>query len=218
MLKKILFFVILLILIMTVNTFAIDRCQQYIQEARKQMTYYWGSDFPYWYAIGIAKTESFCRADIESFDGGEGLFQFTKSTGINSEIEKELISNFNPHNAKQSIQAFAYFTTKLKKRMQIERMKFKKTYISPKKFVDKCGFRIGDMFQIYNGGVWLVREFEVGNSIFCERGDIKMFCLRGGVVVKGKYINFCDVNYSYPDRVLNNSIPYKMWEDKKWKY
>ena len=45
-----------------------------------------------------------------------------------------------------------------------------------------------------------------------------MFCLRGGVTVKGKYISFCDVNYSYPERVLANSLPYKMWEDKNWQY
>jgi len=209
---------IILILLFPAISQAVDRCQQYTQEARKQMTYYWGSDFPYWYAIGVAKTESFCRADIRSFDGGEGLFQFTRSTGINAEIEKELIPNFNPNNAKQAIRAFAYFSTKLKKRMQIERMKFRSTYIYPKRFVDKCGFRIGDMFQIYNGGVWLIREFEAGKSVFCKREDIRLFCLRGGVTVNNRYISFCEVNYTYPDRVYKNSLPYKMWEDKKWAY
>lgn len=220
MLKKIIFFLVLILLFLITYVFAVDRCVQYKQEARKQMMYYWGSDFPYWYALGIAKTESFCRADIKSFDGGEGLFQFTRSTGINSEIEKELIPNFNPNNAKQSIQAFAYYTTKIKKRMHIERMSFRKKgqFIYPKKYIDKCGFKLGDMFQIYNGGVWLIREFEEGKSLFCERQEIKMFCLRGGTTYKGKYISFCDVNYSYPDRVYNNSLPYKEWNDKKWKY
>ena len=157
MLKRVILFLVLIILFICTYVLAVDRCSQYKQEARKQMMYYWGADFPYWYAIGVAKTESFCRADIESFDGGEGLFQFTKSTGINSEIEKELIPNFDPHNAKQSIQAFAYFTTKIKNRMHIEKMTFRKKgqYIYPKRFINKCGFRIGDMLQIYNGGVQL---------------------------------------------------------------
>lgn len=197
---------------------AADRCSDYIPDIRAAHIRYFNSNFPYHYGIGVMINESGCRADIVSFDGGIGLYQFTPSTGIVSEMKKDL-PNFNPYNPEQSIRAFVLYERKLINNMNIKNVNFKNKYkISPKDFKDTCGLRLCYIYTIYNGGLWIIKEWEASGRESCEFDNIKKYCKRGGAYVGKRYLSFCDVNYSYALKVYKFSKPYKRIPDNEWVY
>lgn len=222
--KKILGIILLLILI-PIQSIALDRCKEFVPDIRSFGIQYNGLDFPWWYNVGCAMTESSCRGDVTSFDSGYGLYQFTGKTGVLKELQRYI--PVDPYNTHSSIRAQSYYI------MLIRTKKFKNTNLTignkrkvhPKAYVEKCGNNLADVFRYYNAGYWFFYESERGGFV-CDNKEMKKYCVRGGTWVGSgknrKYLNFCDVNYSYPEKVYNYSQPYKMgidgqrfWYDKK---
>lgn len=200
-----------------------SRCIQYRQDVRKEVEYYMGINFPWHYQMGCMEQESNCRSDIVSFDNGIGLFQLTPSTGIVKEVNKDLGMIIDPYNPKQNIKAAVYYVSKvMKKNAQFKKVVFgkKKTVISPKKYTDKCGLKLADIYQFYNGGYWYYYEaYKSGYS--CSRPIVRTFCTRGGAYTdkaKKNWLSFCQVNYDYPDQIYKRGNKYKMFEFPDYKF
>jgi hypothetical protein len=180
---------------------------------------YFGMDYPYWYNVGCMKTESWCRSNLVSFDGGVSLYQLTPSTGVVKDIEKGLGRKINPYNLNDNIEGFTFYIHRLwSKNMEAGTITFRNTRLYPGYYKNKCGKRLADMFQRYNSGVWHL--YEVSKADYCcDRNQAFEKCTRGGVVVGKQYISFCEVSYSYPVKVDKFSLPYKLFSDKKqWRF
>jgi hypothetical protein len=212
--KKLLLILLLLILILLpLSVMAKDRCQDYLTDFRKYAIQYNGLDFPWWYNVGCAMAESNCRGDITSFDKGHGILQFTDQKLID-EIRK--VMPFDPYNVKSSIRAHAYYMMIIRTRyFNYNRVVVGKRYGYPKKFVEKCGLNLSDVYKFYNGGYWFFVESELGGTV-CNNDEMKKHCIRGGTYTdkaKTKWLSFCDVNYSYPQKIYNYAQKYKVNED-----
>lgn len=207
--------VLLTLLLIPTLSFSADRCQQYVKDFRTYAIQYNGLEFPFWYNIGCAMQESNCRADITSFDGGQGLLQLTPSTGITAEIRK--VIPVDPYNAKSSIRAHSYYimTIRTQKLKQTTAKIYNKYTAHPSKYLNICGENLADVYKAYNGGLWFVYESERGNFV-CDNTEMKKFCIRGGTYTdkaKTKWLSFCEVNYSYPDKVFKYAQKYKIGND-----
>lgn len=214
--------VVIIFLLLCSTSFAVDRCLTYVKDIRRSDFRVHGIEFPYHYSVGVAIAESSCRPNITSFDGGKGLFQFTPSTGIVKEIEKDLDINFDPYSSSHSIMAFSYWVGKLFRNLDNDSVYFtkvKKT-IYPKSFKKKCGAKLRYIYMMYNAGYWLVYEFEKGNSKYCDLDYIKQFCGRSGTYTpQGKWLSFCEINYDYPNKIKKYAEPYRVAKDSsKWKF
>lgn len=206
----------MLLLILPLSVLAKDLCQDYLPDIRSYGIQYNGLDFPWWYNVGCAITETSCRGNLISFDGGIGLFQFTPSTGVTAQVRKYI--PLDPYNTKSSIRGQSYYI------MMIRTMIFQKEKVLvgsnkrvgyPKKYVENCGSNLADIYRYYNGGYWFFVESELGKGV-CDNTEMKKYCVRGGVFTdkaKTKWLDFCDVNYSYPEKVFKYSQKYRIGPD-----
>lgn len=221
--KYIKLYSLLIVLFLSTDALAIDRCKTHIQEVRRASSQYLGIDFPYHYQIGCMKQESNCRADVVSFDGGVGYFQLTPSTGILTEINKDLGVIIDPYKPADNIRAQAYYISKIiNKYYKQESIIFgkSKAKIHPKQYVDTCGLRLWYVYQQYNGGWWWLYEASKADYT-CDRYLIQKECTRGGVWIgkdKKTWLSFCEVNYSYPIQIDKYSKEYKLFDSKEWKF
>lgn len=207
--------IVALLLIFPTTSIAKDRCQEYLPDIRTYSTMYNGLEFPWWYNVGCAITETSCRGNLVSFDGGIGLFQLTPSTGITKELSKYI--TVDPYDTKSNIRAQSYYIMLIRtKKFKQETAKVYNKYTShPAKYVSICGMNLADVYRFYNGGYWFFYESERGGFV-CNNKDMRTFCIRGGTwtdKAKTKWLSFCDVNYSYPDKVYKYSQPYKIGKD-----
>lgn len=218
---KCLFLIIILILIMTVNVYAKDRCHDYLPDMRQASIMYLGLDYPWWYNVGSAIAETNCRGDLISFDGGIGLFQFTPSTGVTKELEKYI--KVDPYNVKTNIRMQAFYIHLIKdKKFKMKRTTIGKSKnpVYPKAFVNYCGLFLSDVYLFYNGGFWSVYEASRKPNVkfVCGLSERQNYCVRSGVWVgKGKkrrWLSFCDVNYKYSTNVYKYAKPYRAGADK----
>lgn len=214
MTKKILI-VLIIILIILFNckmSSAIDRCQEFIPDIRQYSLQYLGPTYPYWYNVGCAMSETNCRSNLVSFDGGIGLFQLTPSTGITKELSKYI--PVNPYDAKSSIRAQSYYMFLIKDvKFKSKSITFRKHKISPKDYVDYCGLNLSDLYRFYNSGYWFFYESsrKPNTKFVCSNDEMKKYCVRGGTYTdkaKTKWLSFCDVSYKYPTSVFTFSKPY----------
>lgn len=212
--KKIL--LILLLLILPLSAIAKDRCQDYLPDIRSYGIQYNGADYPWWYNVGCAITETSCRGDLISFDGGIGLFQLTPSTGIVAELSKYI--TVDPYDVQSNIRAQSYYIMLVRtKKFTIKSATVGKSKnpVHPATFVNKCGMNLADVYRFYNGGFWFFYESERGKFV-CDNKEMKKYCVRGGTwtdKAKTKWLSFCDVNYSYPEKVYNYSQKYRIGAD-----
>lgn len=188
-----------------------DRCQDYVPDIRSYGIQFNGGDFPWHYNVGCAITESNCRGNLTSFDGGQGIFQFDAESGPVSEIRKYI--PVDVYNTSSSIRAQSYYIMiiRTKKFKAKELTIYHKYKVHPSKFVEKCGLNLEDVYRYYNGGYWFLYESEKGGGV-CGNNEIRKHCVRGGTYTdkkKTKWLSFCDVNYSYADKVYKYSQPYK---------
>ena len=217
---RIKYLLLIIILLFPTLLFAKDRCRDFIPDIRAASIRYLGLSYPWWYNVGCAMAESNCRADIVSFDGGKGLYQFTESTGVVAEIKKDM--PINPSNAESSIKAEAFYMNKIiNTYLKRPEFKFKgkeKYRIDPSYFTKKCGTRLSDAYRHYNGGAWFIYESKL-DGYTCDKDSMREHCVRGGAWVPNekaknrRWLSFCDVNYSYPDKIFKFSKPYKVGKD-----
>jgi len=199
---------VIFIVLLTGSAWGVDRCVEFVQPVRSQSVKQFGYQFPYWYHLGVMVNESACRPDIISFDGGIGLYQFTSRTGVLKDIESGLHEKVNPSNPDSSIRAYVYYIAQIIRRLtDTEKLNFKGVVIYPKKYEEACGLRLADVFQVYNGGLWLIKEYQALGD--CNRDKIKSGCKRGGVYVGKRWLSFCETNYSYPTKVYRYSQKYR---------
>jgi len=178
------------------HIYALERCQQYIPEIRKWNYHYWGLDYPYHFAVGQAQQESCCRANVTSFDGGEGLFQFTGST--KNWTREQMGENLNFYNPSHAIKAGAWYMRKLHKQNWDGAL-----------WLD---------FQAFNGG-WTLLKKERARAVLTNWTLMKQQCKRKIIVFKsGNILNFCDVNYDYSKRIYKYGQQYKLFDSGKWRY
>jgi len=214
----IIFFIYLIIsFFLPIQCNAKDRCQEYLPDIRAYSIQYNGFAFPWWYNVGCAMVESNCRGNITSFDAGQGIYQFTTSTGITEQIRK--VMPLDPYNPTSSIRAQSYYIMtirqKFKQKVIIVGKSKNKGY--PSKFVEKCGLNLADIYRFYNGGYWFFYESERGGTV-CDNKEMKSFCVRGGTYTdkaKTKWLSFCDVNYSYPEKIYKYAQVYRTGPDKQ---
>lgn len=189
-----------------------DRCQEFLPEIRNSSLLYLGPSYPYWYNVGCAIAETSCRSNIVSFDGGIGLYQFTPSTGVTAELKKYGMI-INPKDAESSIKGQAFYI----KIIRDNKLQSEKVYVGksknptyPSKYTSNCGKNLADYYRFYNGGYWFVYESsrKQGIPYVCDNTEMRKYCVRGGTTVGGKYLSFCDVNYSYPEKVYNYGRKY----------
>jgi hypothetical protein len=211
--------IITLLFIFVADSHPRDRCQEYVQDVRKASIKHLGLGFPYWYNIGCMKAESSCRGDITSFDGGIGPYQFTPSTGVVSDLARYGII-VDPYSIESSINGqAAYINVIMTKKFKIENSKVNKHPIKPASYVRSCGMNLSDVYKYYNAGFWFFYDAsrKQGTSFVCENRESFKYCTRGGTWVgSGKnkrWLSFCEVNYSYPEKIYDFSKPYKIGED-----
>jgi len=175
---------------------ALDRCQEYIPEIRTQSFHYFGLNFPYCYNVGQAKQESACRANITSFDYGEGLYQFTGST--KNWVREQMGEDLNFYNPSHAIKAGAWYMSQLHKQ--------------------NWDGALWLTYQAYNGG-WKLLKAENIRACHCSDHDVmRQFCQRKTITLKsGNKLNFCDVNYDYSRKVYKYGQIYRTFEDK-WRF
>ncbi|MFA5395337.1 MAG: hypothetical protein WC346_04885 [Methanogenium sp.] len=198
-----------------------DKCSEFLPEIRSSAIKYLGLDFPWHYNVGCAITESSCISNLISFDKGVGIFQLTSSTGIVKDVEKYAGIIVDPYNIESNIRAHAIYM-----KMIIEKyftggnstVGNSKYPFNPKKHVEACGLLLSDVYKRYNAGVWFFAEAAIGGKISCSNNEMAKKCVRGGTCVGKQYLNFCQVNYSYPIKVYNYAQPYKNLSDGNWKY
>lgn len=214
----ILFIVVLIFLILfSIRNTAhgLDRCQEFLPEIRNASMMYLGPTYPYWYNVGCAITETSCRSNLVSFDGGIGLFQFTPSTGVTAELKKYGMI-INPRDVESSINGQAFYIKIIRdNKLQVEKILVGKgkNPAYPAKFTKICGKNLADYYRFYNGGYWFVYESgRKGKNLFaCDNKEMRKYCVRGGTYTdkaKTKWLSFCDVNYSYPEKVYNYGRKY----------
>jgi len=198
--------------------YGLDRCQDFIPDIRQSAIQYLGLDFPYYYNVGCAIAETNCRADLVSFDGGKGLYQFTPSTGVLKDIQKYNIV-VDPLNPISSIRGQAFYMSLIiNKKFKQENITVGKSkyHISPNKYVQVCGNNLADAYRFYNGGYWFFYEagLKQKGEYVCENREMFKYCVRGGVWVgkgeKKRWLSFCEVNYSYPEKIYKYSQKYNM--------
>ena len=203
---------ILLIIFSVNNVHGKDRCQEFMPDIRSAALKYLGPTYPYWYNVGCAITETSCRSNLISFDGGVGLFQFTPSTGVIKDIGR--FEKFDINKSEGNINAQAFYIKRIKDaKFKLDKTNVYKHPIYPAKYVQYCGENLADVYRFYNGGYWFFYEAskKLKTPYVCDNTEMRKLCARGGTYTdkaKTNWIDFCDVNYSYPEKVYKYGKPY----------
>jgi len=191
MFMRLFFSLLLLWLSFSVNAQPLEACIRIVDKTKLATAKFFASDFPYWYNVGLAHTETKCRFVVsKDGHGSVGYFQLTP---------KFLDPMLRPHFPKYTenhldhFYAFAYYLRSL--------------YKEP----------LWIMYQLYNGGGLVLKECQRANSLKWE--DCKAQCRRKDVCVWfdgiscRQYRNACDINYNYSQKVYQNGQYYKTGQD-----
>jgi len=180
---------------------ALSRCNKYTPLVRKYHYYYFGVDFPYWFSVGQLYVESGCRHRISSADGigSYGLAQITWKFW-KDRLTKEGIKEIR--SVEGNLRAQAYIN-----------------YDAWKKTPKWCK-KLWVTYQIYNGGLWVVKELKKAGKCDwclaykeCRRRPI-CFKLKSG---KKKCISACEINYEYSVKVWKYGRRFRLVGDKTGK-
>ena len=189
-------FLLILILLLPLNVFALDRCNDYIPDVRAQHIRYFGLSYPWWYGVGQLKQESKCRDKVTAFDLGQGAAQFMPVT---TKYVRKLMNEpqLNPYQREDALKMQAFYMSYLHKHEN----KFE-------------GKPLWLTYQGYNGGFSLLykESQRSGNS---DWKDMKKQCRRKVLTLKnGNKLDLCDVNYDYSKRVYKYGNAYRTGEDR----
>jgi len=184
-----------IMLFLSTQSFAFERCKQYIPEIRKWNSHYMGLDYPYHFAVGQAQQESNCRSDVTAFDAGQGIFQFMPATGRYVEGYLGKLDMYNPSHA---IKANAWYMRQLHK-------------------ANPDG-RLWITYMFYNSGMGTVKKEYQRVEQWCYE-QMKKVCKRKVLVLKGgKLLDLCNVGYDYPIKIYNYGNKYKTFNGGDWGY
>ena len=173
-----------------------NRCKQYLPIVIREVHYFIGIDAPYWVYMGQGENESKCQANITSFDGGKGFFQFTGSTiEAIQEQEKalqELSATAIPYDPHWAIRAGILYDKSLSGKVSC-----------------KGDYNMDMTLRSYNGGLSLMNK-EIARAKSCVPSVVAKFCKRKVLTLKGGgNLDLCVVNVSYPIQVFKLSEKYK---------
>lgn len=192
MFMRLFFSLLLLWLSFSADAKPLEACIRIVDKTKLATEKFLGSDFPYWYNVGLSHTETQCRFVISKDGYGSiGYFQLTPK------FLDQLLRPYFPKYTENHIDhfyAFAYYLRTL--------------YKEP----------LWVMYQRYNGGDLVLKECQRAGSLKWE--DCKAQCKRKDVCVwfEGltckQYRNACDINYSYSKKVYQNGQYYRTGEDR----
>uniref|UniRef100_A0A6M3JE46 Putative transglycosylase n=2 Tax=viral metagenome TaxID=1070528 RepID=A0A6M3JE46_9ZZZZ len=168
-----------------------DRCSQWIQPVRTEHTKYFGFQFPYWYGVGQLRAESACRADVGSFDGGQGVAQFMPKTA--QYIASLMGEALDPYNPKQAIRAQAFYMNRIH-------------------ILENWGIKLWIDYQIYNGGRGTLYN-EYKRAGYTDWEAMKQECQRKKIEFSWGILDLCVVNYDYSKKVASYGEAYRRGSD-----
>jgi hypothetical protein len=175
----------------TVSAWAVDRCQQYLQQVRIEHIKYFGFAFPYWYALGQLKQESACKEKSTAFDQGQGIAQFMPKT--EKYIESLMGEQLDPYNPKQAIRMQAFY---------MDRIHDKENWTD----------RLWISYQIYNGGASPLKKEYVRAGLL-DWDFMKLSCQRKKIQMKWGVLDLCSTNYNYSKQVEKYGNQYRRGAD-----
>jgi len=192
MFMRLFFSLLLLWLLSSANAQPLEACIRISDKTKLATERFFGKEFPYWYNIGLAHTETKCRFVIsKDGHGSVGYFQLTPK--FLDQILRPYFPKYT-ENHLDHFYAFAYYLRSL--------------YKEP----------LWIMYQRYNGGDLVLKECGRAGSLKWE--DCKAQCRRKDVCVWfdglscKQYRSACDINYSYSKKVYQNGQYYKIEQDK----
>jgi hypothetical protein len=183
---------IILLCLIPIQAFTLDRCERLRQSVRVEHTRYFGADFPYWYGIGQLQQESCCRTNATAFDAGQGVAQFMPKTV--QYVNSLMGENLNPYNVKDAIRMQAFYMANLHKQNW-----------------SKC---LWITYQGYNGGFTLLKK-ESQRAGITDWNKMKSVCKRKVLHLKWGDLDLCEVNYDYSKKIYKYGQCYKIGVDVK---
>ena len=177
----------LILFLLVMPAYALDRCEALVQNVRIEHTRYFGFQFPYWYGVGQLKQESTCRTDVTAFDSGQGVAQFMPKTAQYVQaLMGEALDPYNPH---QAIRMQAFYMNRIHTK-------------------DNWSGHLWIAYQIYNGGrSALYNEFQRAQLLDWDL--MKMCCQRKKIQMKWGILYLCVVNYDYSKKVEKYGNQYR---------
>jgi hypothetical protein len=162
------------------------------QQVRVSHYQYFGTDYPYHYAVAQLQQESNCK-NVVSLDGvgSEGPAQITYRVWKNA-LAKQGIGSVKTTANNLRAQAFI-------NKCAYNEARYKKLWIA---------------FQVYNGGGLVNKEIQRAGKV--EWQAARDCCRRKVVHFKGGYTeDACDINYSYSKRIFRFADSYRTAADSK---
>ena len=186
------FFMLAMLVVGLLYAHGADRCRDYIIDVRSAHTYYFGSNYPYWYGVGQLRQESNCRPDITAFDGGQGISQMMPAT--ERDIEKAL-GELDMYNPEHAIRAQAWYMARLDRQNPDGRL-----------FIN---------YMFYNSGPGTIKK-EAARAGVWNYEAMRAVCKRKILTLKsGKFLDLCNVGYDYPKRIYKYGQPYRISYDRR---
>lgn len=158
---------------------ALDRCDNLVQDVRREHTKYFGLQFPYWYGVGQLKQESACRTNVTAFDAGQGVAQFMPKTS--QYVQSLMGEKLDPYNPKQAIRMQAFYMNRIHAK-------------------ENWSDRLWVTYQIYNGGASTLKK-EWQRAQVLDWVMMKMECQRKKIQMSWGILDLCEVNYDYSKKI-----------------
>lgn len=169
-----------------------DNCLKILEPTKQASVKVIAEDFPWWFNLGLAKTETNCKWKT-SLDGHGSVGYFQLTPKFLDTLLRPIYPDYTKPYSTQHFYAFAYY---------LKTILMKPLWIT---------------YQRYNGGDWVLKECNRAGSFKWE--DCKKECRRGMVCVWKvgaeckQYRSACDINYSYSLKIYKNGLKYKSGTD-----
>lgn len=178
-------------LLSVVDAHGTTRCEQFINVIRRANAFYFGINFPYWYAVAQAQTESNCRPSIVAFDAGQGIFQFMPATSL--EVRKQIGMDLDPMNPDHAARMNAFYMKRLHRQ--------------------NWDGGLWLTYSFYNSGPGTMKK-EYLRAGCTDYLKMKAVCKRKILTLKsGKLLDLCQVGYDYPVLISQRSKSYRFGSD-----
>jgi hypothetical protein len=211
---KFMMFIVVIFIFTGICYGAGDLClSKYGDDLKKYSEWYFGVDYPYWYSIGLIKTESRCvwRRSLDGL-GSVGVGQITPRFW-NEELRKRGLEFYAVEGHEHHAGAICYILSEV--------------YRNVSKECCVCGYchkeekglanikKLWVVYQGYNRNISKLNK-EIDKAKSCSWSDWKKECKEVDVCVwRNKdgscrqWRNGCDINAEYSEKVYNNGIFYR---------